>query len=175
MSPEKYAILFDKLRAVVKRKYRGTSTRIDFEKEHRSDRQRVILASRPFNDTRPDTEAFDDVLRRCRLRPLGTNWMSIPREAARTHLASTLGYSLLWREYERMPPAQADAVAAAALDLLPDARSYTNQTFPPPMPKHYPANRTSYSFPPITGSLMDTGVALADDRHVLLVWVDEND
>ena len=74
MSPDKYARTFDQLRALVKRKYRGTSTRIDFQKPPGRERDFVIFAKRPAHDNRPDGRAIDDALGRCGLRGLGDRW-----------------------------------------------------------------------------------------------------
>ena len=174
MSPDKYARLFDQLRALANRKYRGSSTRIDFEKPRGRDRDRVVFASRPFNDDRPDPGAINDALKRCRLRPL-ERWKPLSRDAAASHLASALGYSLLYRDIELLPPADARAIAAGLLDLLPSARCYTNGLFPPPKPKPYSTIYAETGFPSITESLTDTGIVLIDDLHVALVWVQEDD
>ena len=101
--------------------------------------------------------------------------MPLSRAAAASHLASALGYSLLYRDIELLPPADARTIATGFLDLLPAARCYTNDVFPPPKPKPYSTSYAETGFPPITESLTDTGLVLVDDRHVALVWVQEDD
>ena len=174
MSPQKYLSTFDRLLPLLKKKYRGQSTRIDFQKPRGRDSDHLVLAKRPFNDSRPDQLAIDDALRRIRLKPLGHQWQLVSRPAALQHLSSALHANLVF-QIERLPLADAQQIATTFLNLLPSARPYTNGLLPPPKPKPYSTSSARIHPPNITSSLLDTGLVLINDIHILLLWLEDND
>jgi hypothetical protein len=168
-SPEKHAQLCDRLRPILKRKYRGHATRIEFEKPRHADKGWFVVAKRPFQDGRDDREAADDLVRRLGLRPLGHEWLELSPAAAHAQLAYALGHTLLYEDVSVPPQRQreADEIAALTLALLPGARRFTNERYPPPRP--------SRILKTITRSLFDTGILMTDPEHVVFMWVQEND
>jgi len=174
VSPQKYFQTFDQLRPLLKKSYRGRSTRIDFTRPRTKDRDRLFLAKRPFHDSRPDQLAIDDAVQRAGLKPLGHAWQSLSRPVALQHLTFALSTNLVYG-IEILPAALATSIATAFLAVLPDARCFTNGLFPGPKPKPYSTIYSQLLPVPITSSLLDTGLILIDDLHILALWVEGND
>jgi hypothetical protein len=176
MSPEKYLRTFDRVRALVKRKYHGRSTRIDFEKPRGNDRDRIVLAKRPANDRRSVNEALDDLLRRCGLRPLGDDWTELSRERAFEHLATALEKDLVFH-IEQLPRIAAEQIARGAIDLLPakGTRYFTNDEFSPKRPVVDGLDHNWLGFHGITNALQDTGLVIVDDVNLVLIWFENDD